>query len=118
MKALLLVALNCCLYGGEAAALLWDDFDLTAGTLAGARGKTGILRVSVLWPETVQALRRLPATSPAVFVTATGSQADYLSIQRQFLSLREAAKRPKVQLAQIRDGAYTAAVQAGIPLDQ
>jgi integrase len=118
MKALLLVALNAAMYGGEVTALSWGDLDLNKGILSTARGKTGIVRVAVLWPRTVAALRKLPKSADAIFVTrGTKMQHNYQTLYKAFKSLRSSAKHVDVQFAQIRDGAYTAAVEAGIELD-
>lgn len=47
MRAMFLLALNCCMYGGEVAALDWTDVDLERGTLSTERSKTGIVRIAV-----------------------------------------------------------------------
>jgi len=119
MQALLLLALNCCMYGGEVAALNWSDIDLAKATLVTERSKTGIVRIAALWPRTLKALKGLPRRKDvdALFLTEAGTQASYLIINRAFKKLRKVAKLPAVQFSQIRDGGYTAAVEAGTDLN-
>jgi len=117
MKAALLLALNCCMYGGEVASVAWSDLDLKRSVLSTVRSKTKVVRIAVLWPETVAALNALPRTADAVFLNSIGSQADYLHLYRQFKVVRTTAELPEVQFSQIRDGAYTAAVEGGVALD-
>jgi integrase len=117
MTAALLLGLNCCMYGGEVAALDWSELDLDKATLVTSRNKTKVIRVATLWPRTVEALRKLPRKTAAVFVTEAGTQADYLCIYRLFKVVRKAAGLEKVQFSQIRDASYTAAVEAGVDLD-
>lgn len=119
MQALLLLALNCAMYGGEVAALNWSDVDLTKATLVTARNKTGIVRIATLWPRTIKVLKALQTRKDvdALFLTEAGTQASYLIINRAFKKLRKVAKLPAVQFSQIRDGAYTAAVEAGTDLN-
>ena len=52
-----------------------------------------------------------------MFLTEAGTQADYLCIYRLFKVVRKAAGLESVQFAQLRDGSYTAAVEAGIDLN-
>lgn len=117
VKTMLLLALNCCMYGGEVAALDWSDLDLDKGTLVTARNKTKVVRVATLWPETVAALRELPRKAEALFLTEAGTQADYLSVYRLFKRVRKLAQQEGVQFSQIRDGAYTSAVEGGVDLN-
>jgi integrase len=118
MKAMLLLALNCCMYGGEVAALGWADVDLPKRTLCTVRCKTGIVRIAVLWNRTIQALRKLPRAGEVIFITSgTKMQHNYQTLYQSFHELRGKVELADVQFAQLRDGAYTAAVEAGIPLD-
>jgi integrase len=117
MKGVLLLALNCCMYGGEVASLSWSDMDLERSVLSTERNKTKVVRVAVLWPETVALLKLLPRTGPTVFLNSAGTAADYLHVYREFKAVRATAKLPAVQFSQIRDGAYTEAVEAGVELN-
>ena len=112
--AILLVMLNCCMYGKEAADLTWGDVDLERRTLVADRGKTGVSRVSMLWPRTVEALRKLPRTHRSLFITVEGRPHNSNTIGKLFRSLRKAAEVPAaVKCCDVRDGAYTEAVQGG-----
>jgi integrase len=118
MKAILLAALNFCMYGAEVAVLNWSDVDLEKMTLSTSRNKTGIVRVATIWPETAAALRELPRNqTDAMFLTAIGTQADSLCIYRLFKPVRKAASLEAIQFSQVRDSAYTAAVEAGVDLN-
>jgi integrase len=116
-RAILLLALNCCMYGSEVGSLCWSDLDLEKGTLSSTRSKTGIVRIATLWPETIAALRKLSRRGDAIFLTEAGTQADYLCVYRLFKIVRRAAGLEQLQFAMIRDGAYTAAVEAGTDLN-
>ena len=48
---------NPALYPGEVVAVKREHVDLEARTLVMDRGKTGVLRVAVVWRRTVQAIR-------------------------------------------------------------
>jgi integrase len=117
MKAAMLLALNCCMYAGEVAALKWSEVDLVKGTVVTARNKTGVVRVGVLWPGTLQLLKKLQRGSDYIFTTETGTPADYLCMYRQWKLARAAAILPTVQFSQIRDGSYTSAVEGRADLN-
>jgi len=118
MKAMLLLALNCCMYGGELAALDWTDLNLDKGTLTTERNKTGIVRIAVLWGRTIEALRKLPRHTNAIFVTSsTKMRHNYQTLYKVFKALRKSAQVSEAQFAQLRDGAYTAAVESGVELN-
>ena len=119
MKAVLLLALNCCMYGGEVVALDWADLDLRKGTLATERCKTGIVRVATLWGRTVAVLKKLPRTTEAVFITSgTKMRHNYQTIYKAFKAARKAAALAEadVQFSHVRDGAYTSAIEAGVDI--
>jgi integrase len=117
MQAMLLLSLNACMYGGEAAVVNWSDIDLEKAILSTDRRKTHDVRIATLWPETVAALKQLPHQADALFLTETGTQADYLWAYRQFKQVRKAAKADRAQFCQLRDGSYTAAAEAGVDLN-
>src|SRR5690606_22247894 len=58
--ALMLTALNGALYGGEVAAVRWDEIDFETGGFVSRRSKTGVSRIAVLWPEVLKAVAPLP----------------------------------------------------------
>ena len=112
-KAILLLALNCCMYANEVADLRWPDFNLDDGTMVADRGKTGVARVAVLWPQTIEALRKLPRITECLFVTeATKQPHNANTVTKAFRKLRAPAGLETVKFCHIRDGAYTAAVEA------
>lgn len=112
-KAMLLLALNCCMYASEIVGVHWDQIDFEKGTLVADRGKTGVSRVAVLWGRTVDALNKLPRRLPRVFVSYQGGQANANIVRKFFEDLRPVAKVDKsVKFADVRDGSYTAAAEA------
>ncbi|MDB5296516.1 MAG: Phage integrase family protein [Phycisphaerales bacterium] len=113
MQAILLLALNACMYGSEVADLKWADLNLDTGVVIADRGKTKVPRVAVLWPRTVDALRKLPHVTDSIFLTdATKMPHNANTIGKVFRRLRTAADVPDaVKFMQIRDGAYTAACE-------
>lgn len=112
-RAIFLLMLNGCMYPGEVVDLLWQDFDLRKGVMVNERNKTGVVRVCTLWNETIQALSSLPRRGDVVFHSKTGGQHTYDSFESEWRDLREIAHIPSsVQLSHIRDGSYTAAVDA------
>ena len=116
-KAVLLLSLNAALYPSEVAAVDKSDIDMEAATLVMDRGKTGVPRVAVLWPRTVEAIRDYQHgrehKSEALFVSRTGRRYDADRVARNIRKFRRAAHLPEtVTFNQIRDGALTAAFQA------
>lgn len=109
MRAAVLLGLNACMYAAEVAALDWDDLDLAQRTLVTRRPKTGVLRVAVLWDATVESLTALPSSrlrqGPVLRVSGA-------TVRRRFWDLRRRAGLRGVCFEHLRDGAYTAAVEA------
>ena len=99
MKAVLLVALNCAMYGAEVVDLTWGDIQLGTKTLVTIRGKSvrqgkkAITRAAVLWDRTVEALTKLkPADATAATPVFGTSNAN--TINKAFYDLRTDAKVP------------------------
>jgi integrase len=112
-RAVLLLALNAALYGAEVAAARWPDLDLDGKTFVADRGKTGVIRVAVLWDRTVAALRKLPRKIESPFVAYQGNPHNANTMNKLFRDLRtRAGVDAEVKFADVRDGAYTAAAQA------
>lgn len=113
-KALLLTALNCCMYGGEVAVLDWSEINLVKRTVVTARNKTGVVRVAVLWDRTVEALRclRWEKEGPVFVTNATKVKYNYQTVYKTFVKLRKSVGLDHVQLSHLRDGAYTTACEA------
>ena len=85
------------------------DFDLAAGTYSGKRGKTSVMRIGMLWKETLAAIKALPrkGQSPLLFTSQTGIRFNASSRYDTFASLRQKAG-VATPFSSIRDGGYTA----------
>ena len=114
-KAILLCALNFCMYGKEVADIEKPEIDLNEGTLLTNRSKTGITRIAVLWGRTRSAIRNAPRHGRShLFLNRAATPYHPDHIRRGFDRLRKAAGvADTVKFSDIRDGAYTAAVQSG-----
>jgi integrase len=82
LRAMLLLGINCGMGNADCGSLTKSALDLDASMLDFPRPKTGIPRRSVLWPETVQAIKESLADRPEpkkpdhaglVFVTKYGA---------------------------------------------
>lgn len=110
--ALLLASLNAALYGGEAAAMKWDEIDFTTGGFVSRRSKTKVSRISIFWPETLAAIKPLGRMRDEVFCTKVRSYTVH-SVADKFEKYRDDAKvNGKVTFSWIRDAAYSTAMQA------
>jgi len=69
MKAMIWLGLNCGFGCNDCAELKWSDLDLANGRVKLARKKTGVSRDLPLWPETSQALEKIPKSGKLVFHT-------------------------------------------------
>jgi integrase len=114
-KAMLLTALNLCYYGCDLRTLprsaIRDN-----GTVIFERAKTKTARVGVLWQRTRDALAAYeeaePHESDFVFISDAGAPYSDQGLRHGFQRLRVRAD-VKAELAHIRDGAYTAAIEGG-----
>lgn len=100
-KALMLFALNCCMYAEEVqyAKAKW----LKGDKLSGYRYKRGkIPRIAVLWPRTLEALAKVLEHDRTTVFNITTRQ-----IQRRFKKLRERVGLKHVEFRHLRDGSYT-----------
>jgi integrase len=112
-KAMILLMLNCAMYAAEVVRLRWED--LRNGCLVTHRAKTGkCVRVAVLWKETLDALAKIQRHGPFVFVNYAGAPLAIKGAEKRFRDLRDEAKLPHVTSSMLRDGAYTAAVEANV----
>jgi integrase len=124
MRAFLICMLNLCMYPKEVQSLNWGDIDFEKQTVITRRGKTSIIRAGILWDETVEALIALKPDRPVrrdepIFLTREGTRWSTKTSNAQFRKLRTAAGvDDSVKCADFRDGAYTAAIQAGASLDE
>jgi integrase len=72
MKAMIWLGLNCGFGCKDCAQLEWNNLDLEKKRVYLPRGKTGVMRDLVLWPETVDALRKVSHRGNLVFYTKHG----------------------------------------------
>lgn len=117
LTAAILCGINLCLAPKEIVALKWEELDLEAHTFVAARNKTGVRRVGTVWSRTVESLQKLPRLTPAVFTSAQGTELSVWTLRDDW---RQTRKRAGVdaELSSLRDGAYTAAIEAGATSDQ
>jgi len=73
MRAMIWLGLNCGFGCTDCAYLKWTDLDLINGRVKLARRKTGISRDLPLWPETIEAIVKIPRTGKLVFYTSRGN---------------------------------------------
>lgn len=115
-KAVLLMSLNAALYAKEVRDVNWEDIDLDAGTFHAIREKKGLPRAAILWPRTIEALKKIrrQLTGP-VFKSSRGTAYHENSLKKIFAEMRELAGVPEtVKFENLRDGAYTACCNAGV----
>lgn len=112
-RATLLLGLNMAMYIEDLCTLKWADFDLEAGTFVGRRAKTQVIRVGVLWPETLEAIKALTkqGKSPWVFTSTHGTR---FNGQRRYNDYKELRERAGVDspFSALRDAAYTIACRS------
>ena len=72
MQAMIWLGLNCGFGCTDCAQLKWKDLDLENSRVKLARNKTGVPRNLPLWPETIQALKKVPKSGKLVFYTSKG----------------------------------------------
>jgi integrase len=81
LKAMILLGINAGMGQGDCSELRETHIDLDAGVLDYPRPKTGIERRAILWPETVEAIRKAQESRPkptgdtpanSVFITRHG----------------------------------------------
>jgi integrase len=113
MRAIILCMLNFAMYLKEVISLRWDDFD--GDKLVTHRKKTGrCVRIGVGWPETMAALAKVKRRGDFIFYNNAGKPLGIKGAELRFRKLRKAAKVDHVTSSMMRDGAYTAAVEANI----
>jgi integrase len=72
MRAMIWLGLNCGFGCTDCARLKWKHLDFENGRVQLARNRTGVPRNLPLWPETMDALRKVPRSGQLVFYTAEG----------------------------------------------
>jgi integrase len=73
MKAMIWLGLNCGFGCTDCSELQWKYLDLANGRVIFPRGKTGVPRNLLLWPETIEAIKAIPKKGKLVFYTARGN---------------------------------------------
>lgn len=73
MKAMIWLGLNCGFGCTDCAQLKWENVDFENSRVVFPRGKTGVNRNLPLWPETIEALRKIPKSGDLVFYTSRGN---------------------------------------------
>ena len=73
MRAMIWLGLNCGFGCTDCAELKWEDLDFENKRVQLPRKKTGIGRNLPLWPETVQAINKVPKVGERVFYTSKGN---------------------------------------------
>ena len=70
MRAMIWLGLNCGFGCTDCAQLKWKELDFVNNRVRLARKKTGIPRNLPLWPETIQALKKVSKSGELVFYTS------------------------------------------------
>lgn len=70
MRAMIWLGLNCGFGCTDCSELKWIDLDLVNARVRLPRRKTGGSRDLPLWPETVEAIKKVPKTGKLVFYTS------------------------------------------------
>ena len=73
LKAMIWLGFNCGFGCTDCSELKWGDLDLVNGRVKLARKKTGISRDLPLWPETMDAIEKIPKKGKLVFYTSRGN---------------------------------------------
>ncbi len=118
-KAILLTALNLCYYPVDVRTLPKAAINLKTGVVIFDRAKTGqTTRVGILWKQTRVALRNYMDSQPhdgeEVFITQYGKPYTAQGLRTAFRFLRDKTDvGSSIELAHVRDGAYSAAIEGG-----
>ena len=73
MQAMIWLGMNCGFGCTDCAELKWSNLDFVNGRVKLARNKTGVLRDLPLWPETIEAVKKMPRKGKLVFYTSRGN---------------------------------------------
>jgi len=118
-RAIVMLSLNCGLHPGECAGLTFEDFDLRKGHLWDNRNKTLCQRVSMLWPETVEALRayldEFKSTGSYLFLNRDGLRHNSDQFGKEFKrKVCKPAEIKRVTFEWFRDSGTNAASKRGV----
>lgn len=112
-SAMLLLMLNGGMYLAEVIRLRWQD--IKGDHLVSHRQKTDkVVRVTCLWGETKKALAKVKRCGDYIFLAQHGGVLGTKGAEKRWRALRKAAGTEAVTSSQIRDGAATAAAEAGV----
>lgn len=114
-EPMLKVALNCCYYAIDVIRLPVSAVNLDAGTITFVRAKENTPRIAVLWKSTIDALRPILEGRnhrQYVFESYRKGRWSKSGFTHAFKALKDKAGLKQIDFNQIRDGAYTAAVNA------
>jgi len=101
MRAMILLGINCGLGNTDCAELTRNRINFKTGWLHYPRPKTGVERHCPLWPETLEAVKKVwgnrkrpadPAHARHVFLTKRRRPFDGSDVAHEFMKLREKAK--------------------------
>ena len=101
LRAMILLSVNCGLGNTDCAKLTRNRINLKTGWLCYPRPKTGVERRCPLWPETVEALKKVwegrkpprdPAHARYVFLTKRRRPFDGSDVAHEFMKLRDRLK--------------------------
>ncbi len=118
-KAILLTALNLCYYPVDIRTIPQNAIDFDKNVVIFDRNKTGqTTRVGILWKRTKNAiqdyLRISGHKSDSVFITQYRTPYTAQGLRTAFRFLRDKTDVDRgIELAQVRDGAYSAAIEGG-----
>lgn len=116
---ILITALNLCYYPIDIRTLPKAAINFATGVVIFDRAKTGqTTRVGILWEQTRQALREYMQSEPhnaaSVFITQYGTPYTAQGLRTAFRFLRDKTDVDRgIELAHVRDGAYSAAIEGG-----
>lgn len=126
--AMTLVGLNCAFYPIDICRVPESAVDLDKGEVVFDRIKVGkpIARVAVLWQRTIKAIESYRSETPHEAVDKDGNRLVFANNYGRMLikgrfnplwfKLKQKAGCPGAVFSQLRDGAYTAAIEAGIDI--
>ena len=118
-SAILVTALNLCYYPIDIRTIPKAAINFDTNVVIFDRAKTGqTTRVGILWDRTKQALLDYMTSDPhdgaSVFITQYGTPYTAQGLRTAFRFLRDKTVVDHgIELAQVRDGAYSAAIEGG-----
>lgn len=119
-RCILLLGLNSACRYSELSHLKKEDIDFEKSELSFPRHKTGIIQSSVLWTETIEAIKEYikekPNNTDYIFITKNGNQYKRDDLEAYFTSIR-GNKSSKVTQDLLKKTFETVATNCGIGLN-